>query len=233
MRRLSVVLPFLCALVAGPAARPATAELRGGRVGWARLITADSGWALHSDQDPKLATFIREKTSLNIDPTWYSVDPADLEKLCAFPFVYVKDLTRISAPASLNNLAEYVRRGGFIFIDPCTTRFGAGDATRFQRRHTELFARLLPGSTVRELPDNHDIYHCYFDVTTADLFSADMVRAGAVRPPNIGMLGLFVADRMVAVISTSGLECGWPQTPGRMPGCMKMIVNSYIYSMTR
>jgi hypothetical protein len=37
---------------------------------------------------------------------------------------------------------------------------------------------------------------------------------------------------MVAVISMYGLECGWPQTPKRAPGCMKFILNIYIYAMT-
>ncbi|HWA25049.1 MAG TPA: DUF4159 domain-containing protein [Lacunisphaera sp.] len=216
-------------LIAGELAEPP----RGGRVGWARLITSEARWNLHSDQDPKLAAFIRSETSLNIDPTWYSVDPVDLEKLCAYPFVYVKDLTRVRGPKAVDNLAEYLRRGGFIFVDPCTTSFSASDLARFKRQHTELFARLSPGCNVRELPDTHELYRCYFTVTVDDIFSADMIRAGATKPPSLGTLGVFAGERLMAVISTSGLECGWPQTPGRTAGCMKFIVNSYIYAMTR
>lgn len=220
-------------LASGSIVAAAAPVPRGGRVGWARLITSESQWALHSDQDPKLAAFIRTQTSLNIDPVWYSVEPGDLDKLCAYPFVYVKDLTRVRSQRAQDNLAEYLRRGGFIFIDPCTNPFSAADTENFKRRHAELFLQLYPGSTVRELPDSHDLYRCYFTVTVDDVFSADMIRAGATKPPQLGMLGVFSGERLIAVISTSGLECGWPQTPGRTPGCMKLIVNSYIYAMTR
>lgn len=214
---------------AGAASAP---KPRGGRVGWARLITPSGQWDIHSDRDPDLAEFIRKQTSLNIDPTWNAVDAGDLEKLCAYPFIYAKDLSRVMSQHDLGNIGEYLRRGGFILIDPCSAT-ASFSADSFLRQHGELFSRLLPGSTVRELPDSHEIFRCYFTVTVDDLFSPDMIRAGASKPPKIGMLGVFQGDRLIAVISVSGLECGWPQTPGRTPGCMKAIVNTYVYAMTR
>lgn len=197
------------------------------------MITPDRNWSIHNNQDPKLARFIRDQTSLNIDPAWYSVNPGDLERLCAHPYVYAKDLLPIRRRDDLDNIKEYLLRGGFLFIDPCLAILSKASRDRFGQRHGALFTRLLPDCIVRELPDGHDLFHCYFDVTVDDLFSPDMIRAGATKPPHIGMLGVFLDGRMVAVISTSGLECGWPQTPGRTPGCMKMIVNGYVYAMTR
>ena len=220
-------------IVTGAAAAEEKRAPRGGRVGWARLITGSSQWAILSDQDPKLASFSRKETSLNIDPTWYSVYATDLEKLCTYPFVYVKDLTEVRTNLELDHLAEFLRRGGFLCVDPCTTRWGVNDLKRFIDRHREVFMKMFPDCEMRELPDSHELYHCYFAVGVDDLFSKDMIAAGASRPPRIGMQGVFRGERMVAVISTSGLECGWPQTPGRAPGCMKMIVNSYVYAMTR
>ncbi len=231
-RRIGIFTIALGLLATSLSAAEKTAP-RGGRVGWARLITSDSNWGIHSDQDPKLASFIRGETSLNIDPTWYSVYAAELEKLCAYPFLYVKDLTRLTDQLDRTNLQEYIKRGGFICIDPCTTHFSAYDLESFIKRHATYFAKLLPGATVRELPDNHEIFHCYFTVKVDDLFTPDVVRAGGAKPARIGMQGVFVGERMIGVISVSGLECGWPQTPGRQPGCMKMIVNSYVYAMTR
>lgn len=224
---------LLFALVGVRTGAASAPEPRGGRVGWARLITSDSAWGLHSDQDSKLAKFIRSQTSLNIDPVWYSVEPGNLDKLCAYPFVYVKYLTLVRNPHDIENIQEYLRRGGFIFVDPCTTRFSATDTENFLRNHEEWFTRMFPESTVRELPDSHELFRCYFTVTVGDLFTPDMIRLGASKPPRIGMLGVFRGDRLIAVISVSGLECGWPQTPQRMPGCMQLIVNSYVYAMTR
>lgn len=216
---MTCTTPSLCA-----------AETRGGRVGWARLITSHPQWAIHSNQDPQLARFIRSETTLNIDPVWYTVDSSDLEKLCAYPYVYAKDLTRLTQTHDLENIREYFRRGGFLCIDPCTSGL---DLEAFRREHVAWFSRLFPKSTVRELPDTHEFFRCYFSVTVDDLFTPDMIRRGATKPSQIGMRGVFLDDRMIAVISLSGLECGWPQTPQRVPGCMKMIVNSYVYAMTR
>lgn len=206
---------------------------RGGLVGWARLVTPDSAWALHSEQDPKLAAFIRSQTSLNIDPVWYTARPGELSELSTYPFIYVKDLTKLRDPNHLKNIQEYLSRGGFLCIDPCVNGFSPSEKLNLIQRHADLFKTLFPDCVVRELPDSHEIYHCYFAVTVHGLYSPDMVKRGAVKPANIGLRGVFRGKRMIAVISTTGLECGWPETPQRAPACMKMIVNSYIYAMTR
>lgn len=230
-----VTVSVLLAALAWSSGRAADGQpqSRGGRVGWARLITPNAQWDLHSDQDPKLATFIRTQTTLNIDPTWYSVDPANLEKLCAYPFVYVKELTRVTNDGDLNNIREYLLRGGFICIDPCVNGFSPAEKVQLVREHAKVFTRLFPRSDVRELPDSHEIFRCYFPVTVDGLYTPDMLERGAIKPPQIGLRGVFLGERMIAVISITGLECGWPETPQRVPACMGLIVNSYVYAMTR
>lgn len=234
----AVALGFLVgALGAAPLAGAAAADppehSLGGRVGWARLITPNGDWGLHSDHDPQLASFIRSQTTLNIDPVWYSVAPDRLDQLCAYPFIYVKELTRIANPDHLKNIHEYLRRGGFVCIDPCVNGFTPGEKEALVREHADLFKRLFPDCSVRELPDDHAIFRCYFPVTVDELYTPDMIRRGAVKPPRIGMRGVFLGERMIAVISITGLECGWPETPQRAPACMKLIVNCYVYAMTR
>lgn len=215
-------------------ANDSTSEVhRGGLVGWARLITPNQDWAVHSDRDPKLASFIRSQTSLNIDPVWYGVAPNDVNALCTYPFIYAKDLTHIQNQQDLQNIQEYLKRGGFLFIDPCVSRLTDSDKLKLIQNHARLFKALLPDCTVRELPDDHEIYRCYFSVTVDALYTPDMIRTGRIKKPHIGLRGVFRNDRMVAVICTDGLECGWPETPQREPGCIQMIVNSYIYAMTR
>lgn len=215
-------------------AKEAPAEVhRGGQVGWARLVTPDSRWNLHSEQDPKLAAFIRSQTTLNIDPVWYSVRPDRIEQLCAYPFIYVKDLTRMGSQEHLKNIQEYLQRGGFICIDPCVNGFSPEKKLALIQRHADLFKKLFPESEVREFPDDHEIYRCFFPVTVDGLYTPDMISRGAVKPEAIGLRGVFRGDRMIAVISINGLECGWPETPQRVPACMGLIVNSYVYSMTR
>ena len=205
----------------------------GGRVAWGRLVTGSWSWTVHSANDPLLARFIREHTSLNIDPTCYAADPARLEQLCAYPFIYVKDLWHIRDAGDLRNIQEYLRRGGFICVDPCKAVLNAADVAAFPRQQAQWFTRLLPGCAVRELPDDHEIFRCYFTVRIDDLFPPQMLAQGATKPPRIGMQGVFLGERMVAVICDSGLECGWTPTPQRVTGCKEMIANIYVYAMTR
>ena len=213
------------------AANQMRAELpRGGRVGWGRLETSNSIWAIHSDHDAQLAAFIQEQTSLNIDPAWHSVKADEVEQLCTYPLIYAKDLSDLRE-SELVNLGEYLRRGGFLLIDPCSARVRSMDD--YLQRHREIFVRMLPEMEMQKLPEDHPIFGCYFKVTKENLITEDMLRLGAPRPTDSGTYGVYYRGRMVTVLTTVGLECGWPNTPQRIPGCMKMIVNMYVYAMTR
>lgn len=203
------------------------AESRGGRVSWGRII-AGGDWNIHSDRDPDLAKFIRNETTLNLNPTWHSADPRDLEQLSQFPFLYAKELAVSRTNTQAENLREYLQRGGFLCIDPCIAHVSV---SAFFRTTSASLQRIMPGGQLRQLPPSHPIYHCYFHVKPDEIFTRDM----GIMPPREfeGLYGWFYDDRLVAVISLYGLECGWPQTPMRTPGCMKMIVNMYVYAMTR
>lgn len=203
---------------------------RGGRVDWARLMTPDSRWDQHSDRDPDLADFIRKNTSLNIDTKWYAANPAHLAELCSYPFIYAKDLTRVRDPQHLANIREYIARGGFICVDACATAAITPNMEAYYRGNCDIFKRMFPKAEIRHLPETHGIYTCYFTVQERDIYTRDM----GVHVPGAhdGMYGVFDGDRMIAVISMYGLQCGWPQTPMRTPGCMKLILNTYIHAMT-
>jgi hypothetical protein len=161
---------FAVTLAAAPPPLP-----RGGRVGWARLVTSHVDWGAHSDRDPDRAAFIRTETSLNIDRMWRTVLPGNLDQLCAYPFIYAKDVAGIRNPHDIANLREYVQHGGFICIDPCVSGWSASSKAAFIRQHAEWFARVLPGSITQLLPENHPLFRCYFNVSVGDLFTPDMV----------------------------------------------------------
>ena len=200
---------------------------RGGRVGWARLITDSSTWTVHSQNDPLLAAFIRTQTSLNIDPTCYPVDPRGLENLCSYPFIFTNNLTNVHNAVSLANLREYLRRGGFIYVDRCVNPSMCPDQEPFYQRHLEFFARLLPGAEIRELPDSHEIYRCYFVLGPRD--TPEIERGSG----HSRIYGVFDRGRMVALFSNENLQCGWPNSPKRRDVDMRMIANIYVYVMTR
>lgn len=209
-------------------------EGRGGRVGWARIITGSEAWKRHSEADHRLTQFIRKSTSLNIDPTWYAADPADLEQLSGYPLLYTNNLTDVVDSAKQKNLQEYVRRGGFILVDACINPTITPDPDAFLVRHTALMKTIVPGAEVRRLPDTHDVYRQYFAMkdTPPHTFMDDVFDS---RWSHHGLYGVFSGERMVALITLSGLQCMWSSHPdrGAATESMKMIVNVYVYAMTQ
>ena len=204
---------------------------RGGRVGWARLVNTGPRWNAHAENDAKLAEFIRTQTSLNMDSRCYPVQARNLEELCSYPFVFTNDLAAIGDATSRRNLAEFIRRGGFIYVDGCVSPNVTPNFDVFLRQHTALFKELVPAADFRRLPESHSIYNCYFAVNESDFhlnYVADVVRDRS----NDGFYGVFVGERMVALVSSRALQCAWKPKPFRIPACSRMIVNIYVYAMT-
>jgi hypothetical protein len=232
---MKAVVSAVLALALGvPVVRGADAAPRGGRVGWARLITPGKAWNRHAEDDATLTTFIRRETSLNIDPTWFSADPADLAQLCAYPLIFTNNLVDVRQPAHLKNLQEYLRRGGFIFVDACTNTTITADPDVFLQEHIALMAKLVPGAQVRSLPPEHEIFRQYFAMTD----TPPHVYYSNVYDPKFarhGLYGVFDGTSMVALLDVAGLQCGWSGAAGSSSAqkCMKMVVNIYVYAMTR
>ena len=219
----------------GHAARGETVdELRGERVGWARLKTPSEYWRRHASGDPVLMRFIRENTSLNIDPTWYVADIDRLDELCAYPLLFSQSIGVVENPRSRANLAEYIRRGGFLLIDCCINNHITPDADAFLQDQLRVLAATLPEARVVALPSTHDIYRCYFQIPGGrppHTFCANIYDPAFAKH---GLYGIQIGSRVVGIISLSGLQCGWDgmvAPPGNVVACMKMLVNIYVYAM--
>lgn len=222
---LSAVIAFSQPRVMG-----AEAIVRGGRVAWGRLVTGNSSWTVHSQNDPLLANFIHDHTSLNIDATCYSADPALLDRLCTYPLIFTNNLTNVSDPRHLGNLREYLHRGGFLYIDRCVNLSYSLPQEPFYERHVAFFRRFLPGCEIRELPSDHEIYHCYFSFS---LQADAALHPLSHQPGHNGLYGVFERGRMVSLLSLANLQCGWPQSRDHGEKRMEMIANIYVYVMTR
>ena len=217
--------------------QPRKADLpRGGIVGWARLISDDPEWSRHSRSDNALSEYIKTRTSLNLEPVWHTADPARLDDLALYPLIFSTGLATIRDAARQKNLSEYLGRGGFLLVDSCINHNVTPDPDVFLNENTAIFRALLPGCTVRPFPPGHEIYACFFNLHDQPPHTFD----GAIYDPRWSrhpLYGVFTATgRLTAVISLSGLQCGWdhmiaPQ--GHAEACMQMVVNIYVYAMTK
>lgn len=208
--------------------------LRPEAVGWARLKTPSNIWRRHASADPTLMEFLRENTTLNIDPTWYVADVEDLKQMCAYPLLFSQGIHMLNTPTSKANLAEYMRRGGFLLIDSCINTNFTPDPDEFFQTQVAMLAEILPEAKVVALPPDHDVYRCFFQFPDGQPPHTYM--DGMENPDwkKFGLYGVMIGNRMAGIISLSGLQCGWagmPAPEGHDIECMKMLVNIYIWAM--
>lgn len=209
-------------------------QLRGERVGWARLKTPSQHWMRHATGDPVLMQFLRENSSLNIDPKWYVADSEHLSEMCAYPLLFSQGVHMVSSATGRANIAEYMRRGGFLLIDACINKNITPDPDRFLAQQTAFLADVLPQARVLPLPPDHYIYHCYFQFPEGKPPHTYCDNVYDARWARHGLYGIWLGSRMAGLISLSGLQCGWDKMvapPGHDVVCMKMLVNIYVYAM--
>ena len=234
MKRLRLPLLLLAAALpwTGAFAAPAaTAPLRGSRVNWARLVTPND-WSRHRDNDPMLVAFIHSQTSLNLDPTCEAARPGNLAELCAYPLIFANWINELKDPAQLANLREYLARGGFLLVDACVNRNLVPNPDVWLRDTRACLDQIAPGYEFRALPDDHEIYTGFFTLRHRPPHS---YQDGIVDPrwSKHPTYGVFLKDRMVAIVSLNGIQCATDATSREVKeDRMKLIVNIYVYAMT-
>lgn len=236
---------FLRALAAGAALSPALAfaanfdHLRGDRVGWARLKTPSTQWRRHAGSDPILTNFFRDETTLNIDSSWYVADADDLSQLCRYPLLFSQGVAAVNGPLGQRNIAEYIRRGGFVLVDACHDSHVTPDFDQFLRDQITFYSAILPEAQMVTLPNTHDVYRCHFQIPDGKpphTFMGNVYDAAKARH---GLYGLMIGSRLAGIVGLCGWQCGWDHvtengmsTPAGLDvACMQMVVNIYIYAM--
>lgn len=236
---------FLRALAAGAALTPALTiaanfdHLRGDRVGWARLKTPSPQWRRHAGSDPILTNFFRDQTTLNIDSVWYVADADDLSQLCKYPFLFSQGVAAITGPLGRGNLAEYIRRGGFVLVDACHDSHVTPDFDQFLRDQINFYSAVLPEAKVVSLPTTHDVYRCHFQIPDGKPPHTFMGNVYDPQKARHGLYGVMSGSRMVGIVGLCGWQCGWDHVTengmtvpaGLDVSCMQMVVNIYIYAM--
>ncbi len=214
-----------------PAATPPGDQLRGGKVEWARLKTSNPYWNRHSERDVHVLTVMRSNTSLNIGDTWHSASAGDLGELCAYPFIFAESIASLSN-AEGTNVAEYLRRGGFLLIDACVAVSINPDAGAFLAAQTKVLARQFPQLRVAPLGPEHEVFSIYFKMTKFPPQTRSGSNPRWANGSTEPLHGMFVGDRMVAVVSLSGFQCGLVQN-SKPTDVVQMVTNIYLYAMTR
>lgn len=109
------------------------------------------------DADRNLSAKIRQHTSLNVDPEGKILELTDPE-LSKHPFVYMAEPgSLVLKDNEVTALREYLLGGGFLMVDDFWGE------TEWEQFHTQI-KRVFPNRDPRDLPLDHKIFHCVFDL---------------------------------------------------------------------
>jgi hypothetical protein len=120
----------------------------------------EGSWAVdYPEADYHFITGVRDWAGTNLD---VSAEPKQLrildEQLFDHPLIYFVEpgYMELSDEEALR-LREYVLRGGFLFLDDF---WGDYEWANVQ----EQLRRVFPERSIKDLPRDHSIFHCYFDI---------------------------------------------------------------------
>jgi hypothetical protein len=183
-------------------------------------------WNVAPVGDVNLRKKLQELTNINVSLEPKVVRLGDFDDMCRQPFVFMTSEGYFDLPAQEEwNLREFMERGGFIFADDCVY---AAREDRFFRDYIKLVNKLFPDNPVRKIPNDHEVYHCYFDMPSGSPHMQGVPH---------GAHGLFErgTGRIMTYIDPGDQHCGWQCKFWAMEKNMqaiKMGINVIIYFLT-
>lgn len=120
----------------------------------------EGSWAVdYPEADYHFITGIRDWAGTNLD---ISAEPKQLrildEQLFDHPLIYFVEPGYLElSDEEVLRLREYVLRGGFLFLDDFWGDYEWENVK-------EQMRRVFPEYSIKDLPRNHSIFHCYFDI---------------------------------------------------------------------
>lgn len=124
--------------------------------GWGR----GGGWATdYRDADLNLSFRLQQLSALKVDPEGKVVRLTDPD-LYQFPFVYMSEPGSLFfSDEEVLALRRYLLNGGFLMVDDF---WGEAEWENFH----EQIKRVFPDREPVELPPDHPVFHCVFDLKT-------------------------------------------------------------------
>jgi hypothetical protein len=127
-----------------------------GRAGFRR--GGGNNWATDTpDSDLNLSYRLQQMTSMKVDPDGRYIRLTDPE-LAEYPFIYIVEPGRLYFDETeIVALRKYLQNGGFLMFDDFW-----GDSA--WENVEEVLRQVLPDRRFTELPLEHPLYHCVFEI---------------------------------------------------------------------
>jgi hypothetical protein len=183
-------------------------------------------WNIYPVGDVILRKRLKKLTNVNASDDPIVVRLADLDAMCRYPFVFATSEGYFDLPKNEEkNLKEFLMRGGFVYADDCVLE-RKGD--RFFQDYVKMIKRIFPTHEMKRVPDDHEIYNCYFHFPKGAPFFQGI---------NHGGYGLFEkgTGRLMTYATPGDLHCAWTCmffNQRQNEAALKMGINIIIYYLT-
>ena len=190
------------------------------------VLQGRASWDIYPIADVNLRRQVRRLTNINMseEPVVVSLD--DFETLRRYPFVFATDEQHFKfSKKEEDNLAEFLRRGGFIYGDDCVL---GNTQVLFFKDFRKMMNKIFPDNPMRRVPDDHELYHCYFDFPRGLPF---------LQGQDLGSWATFdrKTGRILTLLTPTDLHCGWTCmffSPEKNMASLKMGINIIVYYLS-
>jgi hypothetical protein len=238
---LRIILLVLVLLISVDAALAQTRVFRGGvptagaqrvqaepaaasafRIG--RLKYGGGGdWYNDPSAEINLLKFIRENTTMNVEPVYEYVDIAS-DNIFLYPVLFMTGHGTVNFSASdVRRLRAYLENGGFLYIDD---DYGMDASIRKELK------KLFPDQDLVELPFSHPIYSSHFTFPNG----LPKIHEHDAKPPQ--GFGLFAGGRLCVFYTyETNPSDGWADPdvhsnpPDKREAALKMGTNIIVYAL--
>ena len=203
-----------------------------------RDASGEPDWNTSPRALPNIAEYINNHTGIEATAKYvYTLDTDEIitKKM---PFIFIQGHNTFEmSDAECANLGRYLRDGGFLLIDD--SRFLQGGP--FDRAARDVLKRALGEDAVFEkLPNDHRLYHCYFDFEgppAGDDVVSTWDRPAGSKTIYEFMEAIFLDGRMIVLFSNKSLNNAWnADIHWRQGGNTRQIqfgVNIVVYVLTQ
>jgi hypothetical protein len=192
----------------------------------ARLRYGGGGdWYSNPSSLPNLARAVSERTSVTVDTFEEKKVAISDERLFDYPFIYMNGHGTVHFSADeVSRLRSYLLSGGFLFAD---------DNYGMDKSFRKEIARVFPDQRLVEVPFDHPIYHCFYDLSGGPpkVHEHDGLRAQGLGIVHDGRLVVFYTYQSDI---GDGIEDAHVHNdpPAIREQAMKMAVNVVVYAMS-
>ncbi|HEX4909768.1 MAG TPA: DUF4159 domain-containing protein [Permianibacter sp.] len=123
-----------------------------------RLMYESGDWDVDQRMPSNILHSLVQYTTLRVDPVERIVPLADAKMLEA-PFCYLAGHKLVQfSKEERANFEQYIRNGGFVFVDDCNHDIDGLFARSFEEQMKAIFG----AGVLKKIPNNHPIYKSFF-----------------------------------------------------------------------